>query len=121
MESKSAFLKSFGYAIEGILSALKGRNFKIICSLGSLALLAGVLLKISSIEWVAILVTINIVVTAELLNTAVEATVDLVSPEIRQKAKIAKDVAVAGVLISSIFSVIVGVIIFLPKLISILV
>lgn len=118
MESKSSFTQSFGYAFEGVFSALKGRNFKIIVLLGFVAGATAFFLGFSTSEWVLLILTIDIVITAELINTAVEAVVDLVSPEIREKAKIAKDVSVAAVLISSFFAVLIGAFLFLPKLIS---
>jgi diacylglycerol kinase len=116
MESKSTFLKSFGYAFEGIASAFKGRNFKIIVTSGVLAFIAAFIFQFSVSEWVLLILTIDVVITAELINTSIEAAVDLVSPEIREKAKIAKDVSVAGVLIASIFSVIIAAFLFLPKI-----
>ena len=118
MHSKSTFLRSFGYAFEGVKVALKGRNFKIIVSLGILAAVGAFFLKFSASEWVLLVLTIDIVITSELLNTSIEAVVDLVSPEIRDKAKIAKDVSVAAVLISSIFAVFMGALLFLPKLLG---
>lgn len=116
MHSKSTFIKSFGYAFEGIWAALKGRNFKIIVGIGILAAIAGAYFKFTALEWIILLLTIDVVITAELINTSIEAVVDLVSPEIRDKAKIAKDVSVAGVLIASIMSVIIGAFLFLPKI-----
>jgi undecaprenol kinase len=116
MKSKSSFIQSFSYAFEGIWTALKGRNFNIIVVLGIVAVLMAFLLKFSPSEWVILLLTIDLVITAELLNTSIEAVVDLVSPEIREKAKIAKDVSVAGVLIASCFAVLVAILLFLPKI-----
>lgn len=120
MHAKSTFIRSFGYAFEGIGAALKGRNFKIIVSLGILAAVGAFILRFSTSEWVLLVLTIDIVITSELLNTSIEAIVDLVSPEIRDKAKIAKDVSVAGVLISSAFAVLMGVLLFLPKIFALL-
>ncbi len=116
VEAKSTFIRSFGYALEGIVAALKGRNFRIIVCLGFLATIAAFYLRFTASEWVLLIMTISVVIVAEMVNTAIEAIVDLVSPQIRDKAKIAKDVAVAGVFIASVFSITVGVLLFLPKI-----
>jgi undecaprenol kinase len=120
-ESKQSFLRSFIVAFEGIWVGLtKGRNFRIQVILGILAIIAGFIFQLSIIEWVLLLLTINFVLMLELINTSIEAVVDLVSPEIRDKAKVAKDTAVAAVLISSIFSFFIGAVLFLPKLLQML-
>ena len=74
--------------------------------------------RISVFEWLICLVFIALVISLELINTAIEETVNLAMPNIHPVAKIAKDVAASGVLISAIISVIVGFIIFLPKIID---
>ena len=79
-------------------------------------LLAGVLLKLPSIEWIICILLFGIVLISELINTAIESTVDLVSPEINPLAKQAKDIAASAVFVSAIISVIVAGFIFLPKL-----
>lgn len=108
--------KSFKYAFEGLAVALKkGRNYRIQTAAGIIALILGFYLKISTVEWAIIVITIALVLIFELINTAIEAIVDIVSPEIRDKAKIAKDVAAGSVLLSSISSIIVGLLIFGSK------
>jgi len=91
-------------------------NFLIQIIIGLIAILMGILFSISSFEWLALALTISVVLILELINTSLEAIVDLVSPDAKEKARIAKDVAAAAVLISSITSIIVGIIIFLPRL-----
>jgi diacylglycerol kinase len=76
----------------------------------------GIITKISSIEWLILVITICLVLYAELMNTALENTVDLITEEFNEKAKLAKDISSGAVLICAIMSVIVGIIIFLPKL-----
>jgi diacylglycerol kinase len=71
-------------------------------------------------EWLILIFTINMVVVAEMLNTSIEAMVDLISLERRTDAKIAKDVAAGMVLVSASFSVIIALLIFLPKILTIL-
>lgn len=112
-------IKSFKFAFSGIKEAIKNEpNFIVQLVLALIAILMAVFLKLSQIEWLVLLLTISIVLILELVNTSLEAIVDLVSPEIRQKAKVAKDVAAAAVLLSSISSVIVGGFLFLPKILS---
>ena len=83
------------------------------------ALLMGVFLKLSTIEWLILSFTIFYVITLELINTVMEAFVNLVSPEYKHFAKVAKDVSAACVLLAAFLSVIVGLVLFLPKLILI--
>ncbi len=117
METKHSLLKSFQFAFEGIrIAIVKGRNFKIQLFLAFVVSVLGVGLRISAFEWLDLFLIINLVLILELLNTSIEAVVDLVSPEIKEKAKVAKDVAAAAVLISSITSLLVGAVIFIPKI-----
>ena len=81
-----------------------------------LVLLAGIFLKIAVVEWCIILLCSASVISAELINTSLELTVDLAMPEQNEKAGQAKDMAAAAVLIVSIVSAIIGCIIFIPKL-----
>ena len=96
----------------------KGRNFRIQAGLGLVALTMGFVLKLSSYEFVDLILIISLVLILELLNTAIESIVDLVSPEIRAEAKVAKDVSAAAVLIASIGSILIAAFIFLPKLLG---
>ena len=94
------------------------RNFKIHLFFTFLVIVGGFYFRISVFEWLICLVFIALVISLELINTAIEETVNLAMPNIHPVAKIAKDVAASGVLISAIISVIVGFIIFLPKIID---
>jgi undecaprenol kinase/diacylglycerol kinase (ATP) len=76
---------------------------------------AGLKVGLSQLQWVVLILTIAAVISAELFNTAIEAVVDLVSPDYHQLAKAAKDTAAAAVLVASIAAVIVGVVIFWPR------
>ena len=80
-----------------------------------LAIILGIILNLSSVEWAVLTVTIGMVLILEFINTSIEQIVDIVSPEKQEKAKIAKDVAAAGVLISSIVAILVGIFLFVPK------
>ncbi|MCX6705646.1 MAG: diacylglycerol kinase family protein [Candidatus Woesebacteria bacterium] len=112
-------VKSFKYAFEGIKEAFKSeRNMKVHFSLMILTIILGIVLKLSSIEWAILTITIGLVLILEFINTSLEQIVDIVSPEKQEKARIAKDVAAAGVLISAIVSVLVGIFLFVPKCID---
>jgi diacylglycerol kinase (ATP) len=115
------FLESFKYAISGILHTFKTeRNILIQACFAIIAILLGLALKISKIEWAIIIFTIMFVIFAEMFNTAIENVVDLVTEDYNEKAKIAKDVAAGAVLISAINAVCMGIIIFLDKIVEIL-
>jgi diacylglycerol kinase len=89
-------------------------------SVGLGAICLGYFLRISAIEWLILLAAIALVLCAEALNTAIERAVDLLKPEWHSVARDAKDMAAAGVLIASLFSLIAGIILFGPRLLRIL-
>lgn len=113
-------IKSFKYAGEGFLYALKNeQNLVIHICTAVIAILFGLIFRISIIEWLFILVMIGLVFCSELVNTSIEALVDLVSPEKHPLAKIAKDAAAGAVLCLCGVAFIGGLIIFIPKIIGI--
>lgn len=113
-------LKNFKYAFEGIFTGIKEeQNMKVHIVIMILVIIFGIMLKISTIEWIICIVLFGLVISMELINTAIENTVDLVTKEKNEQAKIAKDVAAGAVLVSAIASAIIGLIIFVPKVISI--
>jgi undecaprenol kinase len=115
----NGFRSSFGNAFKGFNSALiTERNLKIHFVAGILAILAGLILHISLLEWCLILLVITNVIVAELFNTAVECTVDLAHPEHHDLARKAKDISASAVLVTALCSALVGVFIFLPKIIA---
>ena len=108
---------SFKYAFAGIIEAWKTeQNLKIHFIIMILVIIAGFVFKIAIMEWLICLLLFALVISLELINTAIETTVDIAMPEINEKAKYAKDIAAGAVLFSAIISVIVGLIIFLPKI-----
>ena len=108
---------SFKYAFQGIEEAWKTeQNLKIHFMIMALVIIAGLIFKISLIEWMVCLLLFAIVISLELINTAIETTVDIAMPEINEKAKYAKDIAAGAVLFSAMISVIIGLIIFVPKI-----
>ncbi|KKT56967.1 MAG: diacylglycerol kinase [Candidatus Amesbacteria bacterium GW2011_GWA1_44_24] len=109
-------VKSFKFAADGVKEAFQSeRNMKIHFIMMILAIILGIILNLSSVEWAVLTVTIGMVLILEFINTSIEQIVDIVSPEKQEKAKIAKDVAAAGVLISSIVAILVGIFLFVPK------
>ena len=110
--------RSFRAAFEGIKATyIREQNFKIHTVIAILVVLFGFLLKISYGEWLVCLVLIGLVLMAEFFNTAIEYVVDLASPNIHPLAKAAKDTASAGVLMMAILAAIVGIVIFVPKIV----
>ena len=117
MSREYSVTKSFKFAFEGIKAVFKEEpNLRIHFIFAIFALVAAFLLGFSTIEWLILAFTISFVLILELLNTALEAIVDLVSPEIKPEAKIAKDVSAAAVFLAAAFSVVVGIVLFLPKI-----
>lgn len=115
MRSRS-LLWSFNYAIEGILYALRTqRNMRLHVLAAAVVLVAAVLMDVSRLEMVALLFAIGFVLFTELVNTAVESTVDLAVDRFEPQAKVAKDVAAGGVLIASLVAVAVGYVIFFDR------
>jgi len=88
--------------------------------MGVIAVGLSYFLKISYVEYLFILITIFFVIISEMMNTAIEEMTNLITKEHRKEAKIAKDVAAAAVFLSAAFSVVVGVIIFAPRILELL-
>lgn len=120
-KKKNPLTDSFGYAFEGIWTGIrKERNMRIHCLAIICVTLAGTLLHIAAAEWCICLLLFALVASLELVNTAVEAVVDLVTEDKKPLAKIAKDTAAGAVLFSAIISVFIGCIIFIPYLLELL-
>ena len=112
---------SFRFAIKGLLTLLKYEHNSRIHLLAALAVIAaGIVLKISMPEWCLIIIVTGLVFMAELLNTALEEMSDIIDPEWNEKIRKVKDYAAAAVLISAIVSVVVGGLIFIPKILDLL-
>ena len=121
MSLKSKDKRTFKGSLDGISYVTKSeKNFKREIALGIIALILSYILKIDKIEFIIILTMICLVLTTEIINTAIERTVDLVTKEYHELARIAKDVSAGSVLVTSIFSLIIGIIIFIPKIITLL-
>jgi diacylglycerol kinase (ATP) len=113
---------SFKYAAAGVTYAFNTqRNFRIHCVMGTLAISAGAILRLTGVEMAVICITSGLVLTLELLNTAIESVVDLtVGQTYHELAKIAKDCAAGAVLISAFASVLVGFCLVAPKIVLLL-
>jgi diacylglycerol kinase len=109
--------ESFKFAFHGLWSLLKNEhNSRIHLSAAIVAITMGIILKISTVEWSLLIIVTGLVFLTELLNTALETLADFVNPEWNESIRKVKDYAAAAVLISAIIAVIVGGLIFLPKI-----
>lgn len=107
------FLRSFGYAIEGFITAVRTeRNIKVQLTVGVATFVAGVVVGLNWLEWSIVAICIGLVLFGELVNTSIEAIVDLATQEMHPLAKRAKDIAAASVFVLSVTAAIVGVIVF---------
>ena len=112
-------LRSFGHAFAGVAYILRTqRNARIELTVGLAAVLLGLWLGLTSLEWAVLAITIALVLALEWVNTSLELAVTLASPEQHPSAKAAKDVAAACVLLGAITSVVVGLLLFAPRLVS---
>src|SRR5574344_22129 len=111
------YKKSFLHAVDGIIYAMKYEHNMIIILLATLVTVSlGLLLKISTTEWLFCILVIGLVAGAEMINTAIEALVDLETLKTHPLAKIAKDTASSATLVFSMTALIGGLIIFIPKI-----
>jgi len=118
-ENHPTFTRSFLFAIQGFRTAIQTeRNIKVMLLGFALAVAAGFLLQIDLLSWAIILLCCGVVIAAELLNTAVETIVDLVSPEYHPLAGRAKDISAGAVWALCVIVALVGVIVFARALIG---
>jgi diacylglycerol kinase len=117
----SKFIIGFGHAFRGLWYALRTqRNARVHVTIAILAILLGIVLRISALEFAMVFVAITGVFITEMFNTVFELCVDLASPEYHPLAKIAKDVAAGAVLLSAMLSVVIGLFVFGPHLLGLL-
>ena len=111
------FIAGFRHAFKGLWYALRTqRNARVHISIAILAILMGVVLHISAVEFAMVFMAITGVFIAEMFNTVFELCIDLASPDYHPLAKIAKDVAAGAVLLSAMLSVVIGLFVFGPHL-----
>ncbi len=114
-------LASFRYATAGLRYLIRTqRNARVQAGIALVAVALAALLHISRVEWAILTLLIALVLTLEALNTAIEATVDLVTSDYHPLAKIAKDLAAGAVWLMALASAVIGAIIFLPRLVALL-
>jgi diacylglycerol kinase (ATP) len=117
----SARLKSFVFAFNGINLYFKTQhNVWIHLSIALLVLVSGFLFNISLAEWGLVLLAMGLVLSAEGFNSAIELLCDVVSPEHNKRIGQVKDIAAGSVLVTAIFAALVGLIVFIPKILAFL-
>lgn len=115
MDYNKSIFKSFGYALEGFLHALKNnRNLRIHLAVALVVIILSVFFGINKYEMSILGLVILLVISSEMINTAIEEMVNLITSEHKREAKIAKDVTAGMVFVASIGSVIIGFLIFTP-------
>ena len=113
------FLKSFKFVFQGLKYAFTyEQNMVVHILITILVIVAGIRLDISTLEWLFCFIVIGLVIATELINTSIEAVVDLVTEEKKALAKIAKDTASAAVFVFALIACFIGVVIFVPKIIA---
>ena len=114
------FKKSFGYSIDGLKYAYKNEQSMFIHLLTTCAvIIMNIILQISAFEWLVTFLAIGMVLSAELINTAIEAVVDMVTLEINPLAKIAKDCGSAATFVLAIMAAVIGLIVYVPYILNI--
>lgn len=117
--SNGSLWKSFGCAFEGVTHVVRTqRNFRIQLGIAGIALAAGIVLGLSSLELAVVGLAAAFVLFAEIVNTVVEVVVDLITLNYEPRAKVAKDVSAGAVVVAAITSVFVAVLVFVPHLIN---
>jgi len=112
---------SFKHALDGVIYTISTQpNFTVHLFIAFLAVLLALIFGFSSYEWLILIFTIALVVIAEMVNTAIESVVDLVSQSYHLEAKKAKDVAAGMVLLTAFFAIIIGLHLYLPHLFSLI-
>ena len=115
---RQRMILSFKHALDGIIGGLKNEpNMMIHYSAVVLVIVFGITLRLSVTEWCICLILCGLVIALELVNTAIEAAVDLVTLQYDERAKLAKDTAAGAVLVAAIAAAVVGGLIFVPKII----
>ncbi len=114
-------IRSFSYAISGIVSLLRNEhNARVHFAATVAVVVLGILFKLAPAEWLFIVAAIGLVFITELLNTAIERLSDFVSPGKSEKIRLIKDYSAGAVLVAAITAVVIGGFIFIPKIVSLL-
>lgn len=119
---KKKLRHSFKYAFNGIKTCINNeQNMFIHFTVATIVVIGAIIFKISVIEWMLCLVMIALVFAAELINTSIEAVCDLVSQEENKLIKVAKDTAAGAVLVFAFSAFLIGIMIFIPKIIEVII
>jgi diacylglycerol kinase len=111
------FIKSVDFALQGMMQFFsKQRNAKLQTVMGITAITLGFIVSISPYQWLLVLFCIGLVISLEMINSAIEIFCDMVTTDFHPKIKIIKDVAAGAVLVASLASLVIGLIIFIPAL-----
>jgi diacylglycerol kinase (ATP) len=114
-------MKGFLYALKGLAEGIKSQlNMKVHIVIAAVILLTGYLLSIEPHEWKWLIICIGFVLATELINTAIEYLVNFISPDYHPLAGKIKDLSAAGVLIAALTALIIGLIIFVPRIMFLL-
>lgn len=120
VRGKKRLVNSFKYAFQGLKYAFKyEQNLTVHFIATILVVIFGIYFKISTVEWLFLFLMIGLVVATELINTSIEATIDLITDQINPIAKVAKDTAAAAVLVFGFVALITGLVIFVPKVMGV--
>jgi Diacylglycerol kinase len=115
------FIKSILFAFQGIKQFFsRDRNGRIQTVIGITAIVLGFIVSLSSFQWMLVLFCIGLVISLEMINSAIEKYCDLVTTDFHPGIKIIKDVAAGAVLVASLMSLVIGLIIFIPALVKLL-
>lgn len=106
----------FQFAWNGIRIMLQERNFRIHMIVAFLVIAVGGIIRLNTFEWVLIILAISLVITMEMVNTSIETLLDYIRPDRHPTAKVIKDISAGAVLVSAIAAVVIGLLIFLPKI-----
>jgi len=120
-QGKTGFVESVGHAMNGISYTVNHeRNFRIEIGIAIAVIVASFILKVTLIEWTILVLIIGMVLALEMVNTSIERCVDLVTKDYKELAKFAKDIAAGAVFVMSLFSIVIGMLIFLPKIMELM-
>jgi len=113
-------LKSLKYSFAGLKLHSQEHNFQVMILCGALIIILALILKISYNEWLVLILIISLVLSLEAFNTTLEKTLDYLEPRLSEKIKVIKDLMSGAVIIAAFASIIIGILIFLPKLITLI-
>lgn len=115
------FLKSLDFASEGLVEmVLNHNNFRLQIAIGLFAVAAGFFFQLNFSEWIMLILASGLVLIAEMANSSIEAMVDLITKERKEEAKKSKDIAAGMVLLAVGLSMVIGIMLFGPRLIKLL-